>query len=667
MKLKYKHWLLIILLFTNFIVKSQEDVFVFKDEFKTDNNGFLEAWRNVKKGERKIELKTKGGYTEALDYFKQAYNYNPNNAELNYQIGICYLNSIFKPKSLSYFKKAYNKRPELSRIKWYLANAYQYNYLFDSAIIYFQDFMDNMKSYDIREYRKKTQQKIEECRIGKKLYDNPVKVKISNIKNINSKYPDYCPVISADESMMIFTSRREGASEGMIDKRDGQNYEDIYLAFKILDEWLPPKNIGYPLNTTAHDATVGLSADGQKMLIYRNGDLYLCELDGEEWTEPEKLPETINTTAVENSACFSQDGNSIYFIRGRTQDNRSNGDIYITTKSRGKWSRPKKLSPTINTKFDEDGVFLHPDGKTLYFSSKGHETMGGFDIFKTVKQKDGTWSKPVNLGYPINTPDDDVYFVMAANGQTGYYSSVKDDALGFTDIYKVSYIKDEKPIKVKDSLIVEQNTNQSELTLVTGIITDAVSNKPIQAQVEIYDNEKNKLISTSVSNKKTGKFLVSLPSGKNYGMVIKSDNYLFYSENFNINEKEKYKKVDKEISLYNVEEGSKVILKNLFFDSNKSEIRPESYTELEIVKQLLTDYENIRLEISGYTDNTGAEDLNKKLSLKRAEAVVSYLVSKGVDKNRLEYKGFGKKNPIADNNTEKGRQLNRRVEIKIIK
>jgi len=662
------------LLLFSYYAKSQENVIIDKDNFKISKEGYKKAWSSVKLADKYYIANNKGSYLLALEYYLEGYKYNPENAQLNYKIGISYLGSILKANSLSYLEKAYTANSKVATdIVLQLAYSYQYNYQFEKAIEFYNTYKSSLKSVDLKKVQKTIDLKIEQCNNGLTYYNNPTYVDIVNITTLNSQYPDYCPLISADESMMIFTSRRPEGINAETDITDGQYYEDIYVANNIKSVWQPAKNIGKPLNSQYHDATVGLAPDGQSMLIYRNGDIYICYLKGESWTEPELLPEVINTESIENSACFSFDGNSIYFIRGKTDDaTTSNGDIYVSKKKKGVWGKALKLSKVVNTTFDEDGVFMHPDGRTLYFSSKGHNTMGGYDIFSTILQTDGTWTEPVNLGYPINTPDDDVYFVLSANGMHGYYSSIKEDALGFTDIYMINFAK-EKPVVidtlVQDSvpLVVEVAVvNTVRLTIVKGIISDAVSLEPIEATIEIYDNTKNELVSEQKSNSSTGKYLVSLPSGRNYGLVVKADNYLFHSENFDIAESETYNEIIKDIALMPIEQGAKVVLNNIFFDVNKSVLRSESLAELERLKAFMTEHSDLKIEISGHTDNTGSYALNKQLSEDRAKSVVDYLIENKIPSSKLTYRGASYDEPIASNDTEEGRQLNRRVEFKII-
>lgn len=513
-------------------------------------------------------------------------------------------------------------------------------------------------SATIRQYK-------EQCATGRQLMQNPVDVTITNIATINSQWPDYSPIITADGSMMLFTSRREGSSNNNIDKVDGLYNEDIYISYNKNGEWQPPVSAGKNLNTDAHDATVALSPDGLSLLTYTMGDLYISYLKKDGWTKPEKLPSTINSELIENSACFSYDGNTIYFIRGRNQDPaKSNGDIYVSKRSGKTWSRAVKLPPNINTKYDEDGVYMLPDGKTLIFSSKGHNSMGGYDIFKTTLKSDGTWSDPVNLGYPINTPADNVYFVLSADGKTGYYSAERSDSKGYTDIYRVTYNQTQQPV-IADKPKEEEPAIVTQMTLVTGSVTDSKGNA-IAAEVEIYDNDKNELVYSTSTNSATSRYVVSLPAGPNYGMSIKADGFLFHSENFNLKNDSTFSKKEINVNLQKIEEGSKTVLNNLFFDTDKWDVKPESESELNQIVGLMTQNAGIKLEISGHTDSSGSKEHNKALSEKRANSVVKWLEAHGINKARLSARGAGDTEPAASNATEEGRKANRRVEMKIL-
>ncbi|MGB4665343.1 MAG: OmpA family protein, partial [Bacteroidales bacterium] len=491
----------------------------------------------------------------------------------------------------------------------------------------------------------------------------------------------YAPVISADEAMLIFTSRRPTNIGGLRDPMTGKFFEDIYIAY--LEEWgnwllTQP---GAPLNGQYHDAAIGLSPDGQTLYLYKGdngGDIYVSYLKGRNWTIPEALPSPINTKYHESSASLGPDGRTLYFVSDRP-GGIGGRDIWFSRKDNsGYWSSPINLSD-INTPYDEEGVFIHPDGKTLYFSSKGHNTMGGYDIFRTVY--DGKkWSKPVNLGYPINTPDDDLYFVLSASGVHAYISSSRKGTLGDQDIFMITYMI-AKPVmpssevnllawraQPSQDLKFENLIGESSPSLILwkGKVMDEVGT-PLEAQIILTDNETGEQLAVFTSNSETGNFLVSLPSGKNYGVAVKKEGYLFHSENFNIPENAPFKEVNKDIILKKIAVGVEVVLNNIFFDFNKATLRPESKTELQNIIEFLQQNPNISLEISGHTDNVGSYEYNLNLSEKRAQAVVDYLIQQGISSNRLVYKGYSYTKPIASNSTEEGRQLNRRVEFKIIK
>jgi outer membrane protein OmpA-like peptidoglycan-associated protein len=343
-----------------------------------------------------------------------------------------------------------------------------------------------------------------------------------------------------------------------------------------------------------------------------------------------------------------------YFVSGR-DGGQGNKDIWMAKMGKdGKWGAAVNMGKAINTKEDEEGVFIHPDGVTLYFSAKGHNSIGGYDIFKTVFTN-GNWTKPVSLGNVINSKDDDVFFVLDASGKKGFMSSARKGTVGDKDIFEINFI----PIKT------EKKNSGPRLTLLKGTITDEETGKPIEAVLEITNNDKNELISKLNSNSETGKYLVTLPSGKNYGISVNAAGYMFHSENFNISDTAAYIEIVKDIKLHRVTEGKKVVLKNIFFDFDKATLRQESVAELGRLIRFLYENPSVKIELSGHTDNKGTKDYNQKLSESRAKAVVDYLISKGITSSRLTYKGYWFSQPIATNDTEEGRQLNRRTEFLI--
>ncbi|MBN2682127.1 MAG: PD40 domain-containing protein [Bacteroidales bacterium] len=650
-----KNLLLLACLFLfSLIINCQENTPFSKEYFKDNKEGLFEALNNISDGDDYYETGG-GGYALALELFLKANEFNPHNAELNYKIGICYLNSIYKTKALDYIQKAQKLDPKVSSDIFYrLGQVYQYNLDFFKAVNFYNLYLDNLEAQEKTSKLEHIEKKIAECRVGMELIKNIVPGIIVNIKALNSPFADFCPVISADESTLIFTSRREKSTGNEKDPNDLQYFEDIYFSKKENNTWSEPENIGEPINTVGHDATVGLSPNGQTLYIYKGdkngGDIYFCDLVGETWSSPKPLPPTINSPHRETSACLSPDGNTIYFVSDR---NKGFGrDIFFSEKNTAEeWTEAKNIGTTINTKFDEEGVFAHPNGKTLYFSSKGHNTMGGYDIFKTLKDENGNWSEPENIGYPINTADDDVFFVVSADGKRGYLSSVRPDGRGEKDIYVFNF---------------SEAQNENFLTLLSGKVTDNETKNPISAEIEITDLSTGEVISVFNNNESSGEYLLTLPSGKNYSITVSAEKYLFYSENFDLPENSKFNEVEINIELNALKENSKIILKNVFFDYARAIIKPESKSELNRLIKILNDNPKIRIEVSGHTDNVSSLETNNRLSNDRAKAVVDYLIENGIDKTRLEYKGYAYFQPVAENDTEENRAKNRRVEFKII-
>ncbi len=655
-----------------------------KQNFPNDKKGLKEAQNNIAMGD-KFYIAGPGKYYDAIESYMKAYNFNPNNALLNYKIGKCYLYSIDKHKAIIYLEKAHQLKPNVEGdVLLLIAQAFHGIHEFEKAIDKYREYKNVLTPKSLAEIGKDVDRKIKECQTGIELMQNPVRVFIDNMGPvINTQYPEYSPIINADESMIIFTTRRNTTTGGKLDPNDGKYYEDIFISYRENKEWGTPQNPGKPLNSDLHDATVGLSPDGQKLFVYRGdngGDIYECDLKGNTWTKPQRLNKNINTKYHESSASLSPDGRKLYFVSDKP-GGYGGRDIYVSElDKKGNWGPAQLLPSTINTPLDEEAVFIHPDGKTLYFSSKGHNTMGGYDIFKTVFEN-GQWSKPENLGYPINTAGDDVFFSISASGRHGYYSSARPGGFGDQDLYVITFLGAEKQMvnnsddnllawktqAITETVIEEViDIETASLTLLKGRILDEVTLQPVEAKILLSDIDKNEDLATFTSNSATGRYLVSLPSGKNYGIAVSADGYLFHSENFNIPEKAAYQEIEKDIYLKKIAVGSSIVLKNIFFDFNQATLRPESKNELDRLVTLMNDMPSLKIEISGHTDNIGSAQYNKTLSERRAKSVVDYLIENGISPNRLTYKGYGFDMPIAPNDTDEGRQQNRRTEFKII-
>jgi len=663
---------------------AQGDVEFTKSNFPNDKKGLSTAQKNILAGD-KLYIAGVGKYPDAIEYYLKANSFNPDNAMLNYKIGNCYLFTTDKEKAIVYLEKAHSLKPNVEIDVLFLTGmAYHGIHNFEKAILKYREYKNTLTPKQLADFGKIADKKIKECQSGIELTQNPVRVFIDNMgENINTEYAEYSPIINADESMIIFTSRRNTTTGEKTCPIDGKFFEDIFIAQRSGKEWKIPQNPGKPLNSDLHDATVGLSPDGQTLYVYRGdngGDIYECQLKGNSWSKPERLNKNINTKSHESSASLSPDERKLYFVSDKP-GGFGGRDIYISEKDkRGKWGPAKLLSGTINTPYDEEAVFMHPDGKTLYFSSKGHNSMGGYDIFKS-EFENGQWSTPENLGYPINTAGDDVFFSISASGRHGYYSSARSGGYGDQDIYVITFLGVEKPMvnNADDNLlawktqaiaetVIEQiiDIKTTSVTLLKGRVLDDVTQSPLEAKIILSDIDKNEELATFTSNSATGRYLVSLPSGKNYGITVSADGYLFHSENFNIPEKAAYQEIEKDIYLKKIAVGSSIVLKNIFFDFNQASLRPESINELQRLIKLMKDMPALKIEISGHTDNIGSAQYNKTLSERRAKSVVDYLIDNGISANRLTYKGYGFDLPIAPNDTEDGRQQNRRTEFKVI-
>lgn len=716
----------------------------------------------------------KKDYQEAIKNYLSVIQGQPDNPELNFKLGMSYLYTLTKSKAAPYLEKAYKLKPEVDPdIDYHLGMAYQNNHQFGLARKHFEEFKrKNKKLADI------VNEKLQQCIIGDSLVKRPVPVTITNFgPKINSDFHDYSPIISADGNTLIFTSNR---STDAYKIKSSTNFEDIYISHREGSDWSEPEKISSNINIKYNDAAASLSPDGKTLFLYYEagaGDIYFSTLgENGKWSKPDPLKGVNMPTFWETSACVSADGKKLFFSSNRP-GGRGELDIYMCTlDAKGNWGKPVNLGKRINTAGNEDSPYIHPDGVTLYFSSDGHPSLGGTDIFKSV-YKDGQWSRPVNLGYPINSIEYDGFFTMSADKKTGYFSAMRVEGFGEADLYKIEFKDEPKPkvieedpvilasnepisipstqtadtppvtqqpvVKEEPKPVVEQpkveqpkaeppkveqpvvtetpktqppvetpvvvaeapqpesttpvpmtapsnkagtrNTQNEEpmqqyvdpivqvskdnnvVTVLKGKVIDESTAAPLAAVITLVDNTTNKIITRMNSNPATGNFELVIPHGGNYGVSTDKDGYLFNSINFNLPAFAEYQEIDTHIIMVRAEIGKKAVLKNVFFDVGKSELKQESVSELELIKLMLIDNEALKVQINGHTDNTGNSETNKSLSLKRAQAVVDYLIGKGIDSNRLSAKGFGSERPLVSNDDEQeGRAINRRTEIEVI-
>ncbi len=680
---------------TYILLTATSTLFAQNIEFKSSN--FKDKKEEFKKAEQAIEkgdvfyksandaiflVQNPGkNYKNALIEYDIAQKFNPNNAELNLKIGICLAYSTDPFRAIPFIKKAKSLDPACNPfLNYYLGYSQQLEGNFDEALKSYTQFETEYKKAD--DFSKFVVQRKKECTSGKTSFANPIRAWVDIVPELNSEFDDYAPSISTDGSELIFTSNR---TNGHPINDVGEYDKDIYTSTLNNGKWSAPKQIVGGVNSLLDDVSSNLSFDGTRMLLNResNGqkDIYESVLKGNSWSDPVIFNFQIsNQKTNEEYAAYSDDGWSLYFTRDN--DTRANGyDIY-NSKMQSKLNKDYAAATTMipmNSKFNDGPIYLHIDGETMYIASQGNESIGGYDIFVSRKYR-GAWTTPVNLGYPINTPYDDFFFAATANGKFAYISSNRAGGKGGYDIYKVTFWGVEKTpiVDVEDFLLssiampmkdhqieATVDINKKTFTVFKGTTFDAVTKKPIEADIDIIDNTTGSIIETFTTNSASGKFIITLVSGKNYGIAVKAKNYLFHSENFDIPTGSSDNLVSKIIELKNIAIGSKITLRNVFFDIGKSTLRAESNGELDRVVKLLKDVPNLKIEISGHTDNTGSANLNETLSQQRAESVVTYLKNKGITPNRLTAKGYGSSKPVASNSTEDGKQQNRRTEFEI--
>lgn len=624
---------------------------------------------HLSRGDRFYEKKD---YDNALTSYLEALQLDAGNAETNFKVGVSYLHREKVSKAVIYLEKAFNINPDVDPgIDYHLGKAYQFNHQYSKASDHYAAFkIKNKKLANIAD------QKIIECSIADSLFRLPANAEIHSLgPEINTRFTEFWPLVSSDGKTLIFTTNR---SSNNYQIKSATNLEDVYVSRKTGDQWGPPQKLSPNINIKSNDAAASLSHDGKTLFLYYEtgkGDIYTATLQNGEWTVPVALNKFVNNPQYrETSACVSPDGKKLYFASNRP-GGKGGYDIYVSELTQnGQWGRPANLGSTINTRLDEDSPFMHADGVTLYFSSNGHPTLGDNDIFKS-ELKDGKWTLPENLGYPINSSKYDGFFSLSEDKKTGYFSALREDGPGNTDIYAVTFPEPEQPVILASATegsadfidpMIQVQREKKVVTKLSGKVIDVSSAAPLSATIRLVDNTNNRTISR-ISTDESGNFELIIPHGGNYGIRTEKKGYLFNSINYNLPPFEEYQEVDTQILMAKAEVGSIVVLKNVFFDVSQSDLKVESMAELENIRDLLLQNSQLIIQINGHTDNTGDAATNRALSLKRAESVIAYLIKQGVEPRRLLAKGYGSERPLVSNDDEAGgRQINRRTEIEII-
>lgn len=833
----------------SFSVFAQANVEFKKANFTNDREGFEKAHSNLQKADGYF-AQGPHRYERALKYYLLANDFNPNNAYLNSQIGTIYKSLNLPNEALPFFEKAAVLDPrytvEGQRI---IAITYHLDMQWDRAVQEYEKYlsmldteMQNAKKEADREAiqaeKEDIQLRIQQCRNGKEVIKDTVRIVISNLgKSINTKYPEYSAIATEDDQKIFFTSRRSTVTGGEIPPGDVYYYEDVFYSQRNEDgQWDGARSVPGSINTKDHEGLVAISKDGKKMIIYRyknGGDLFESEFDGKNWTAARPITE-INSPYRESHAAYAPDGNTLYFVSENIELGAKNRDIFYVVKGAdGKWGKPVRLSDDINTPYNEDGVYIESSGKTMYFASQGHNSMGGYDIFRS--EWDGEkWGKPVNLGYPANTPSDEVFFTVQANGRKAYFDSNRRGGRGEKDIYQMLFVDNleltlkgivynsvtrqpvvnpeiilsipDEPsqavpvtggsdgsytsqvstrytynarIKARgyddyetrfqiedinlDSLtahkdfflspggdivwtgsvidgetgtrvpatitmtelmtkaenivnttadkgfdisleggraytihveaqgylpheemisaneagaengVLEKDISvfkkgQEGMFTMNGKVYDATKKQAIDAKITVYKENKN--LQTSTGSDKNSGYSTQLANNTVYYVKVEAEGYNTLEERVKLNVAKNRNSLKKDFYL-TATPGNLLAIKNIYFDFDRYNLRPDALTELANLKKMLNGYPDATVELSGHTDMKGTYEYNKVLSLNRARAAYDWLIGNGISKDRIKYTYYSFSKPAAANtnadgsDNAAGRALNRRVEFKV--
>jgi outer membrane protein OmpA-like peptidoglycan-associated protein/Tol biopolymer transport system component len=593
-----------------------------------------------------------GAYLDRRDYLnattqlQNALQADSNFIEAHIQLADVFKLQLNYKSAVKHYRKVLLLNPEFNRGIYLKLGESEINLgEYNQALIHLEKYITYPTiTAENRFYGRKL---IADCNFSIQALQHPVPFKPINLgPEINSPNDEYLPVSTADESTLIFT-------------RKIQNNEDFYKSYKLNGQWASATYLSKLINTAEYnEGAQSLSQDGKYLFFtgcnrpdgVGRCDIYVSQKKGEDWSKPFNISAPVNSPGWESQPAISADGQTLYFVSNR-KGGYGGYDIWKCTVTNKGWSQPENLGPNVNTPYDEQSPFIHPDDSTLYFCSNGWPGMGNKDLFVSRLNKAGKWQKPENMGYPINSNGDENGMSISTTGGYAYFASNTLSGFGGFDIYMFE---------------LPEKTRPHAVTYVKGSVVDANTKKPIDAAVEIVDLVTNQPVYQSPSSPPDGGFLVTLVTGRNYGLTITKNGYLFSSENFSLSGQQPHKPFVIEVPLNTIEIGRSAILKNVFFDTNRFDLKPESQSALKYLINFMALNPAVSIEVSGFTDNAGNDKLNQTLSENRAKAVYDYLVNHGVNATKLQFKGYGKQMPVAANTNEENRAKNRRTEFKII-
>jgi len=610
------------------------------------------ALRSYREGVRAYEYYI---FDKAESLFKEAIEIDPGFYEAYLMLGEMMTDLKRYSDAAAFYRKAVSIDSLFFKPVFFnLANAEIMSGDYERALIHYKVYVDQK---DIAEKNKiRALRNIKNCEFAIEAVKNPVPFDPQGIgPGINTYDDEYWPSITADGQTLMFTRQGRQRDKSMF---GGSSQEDFYISYLREGVWQKSVNAGAPLNTRSNEGAQTLSSDGTYMYFTaceRPGGLGSCDIyfssnRNGAWSEPVNVGSPVNTQYWESQPSVSADGKMLFFSSSRPGGFGAKDLYYSLLNNSGKWGTPRNLGDKINTDGDEMSPFIHFDGKSLYFSSDGRPGMGGFDIYMTKMNEDSTWTEPVNLGYPINTYNDETGLMIESGGVKAYFSSVRDNLYG-KDIFSFALYESVRPEPV---------------SYLKGKVRDKETGRVLTANYELINLSTGKIIISNTTGP-GGDFLVCLPAGYNYGINVSRKGYLFYSESFLFEgEHSLMEPFNKLIHLSPLRAGERMLLSNVFYEVDSWELKKESLIELNRLADLMNENKELVVEIGGYTDSTGTDEHNLLLSERRALSVVNYLKTRSVAPERLRYRGYGNTSPVGDNITYEGRKLNRRTEVKIL-
>ncbi len=648
MKRIYSILLILTFLFIHFSIDAQSK----ERELRTKSS------KAKKQFEKAMEAINENKLEEAIVFLDAAISIDPKFLDAYIIKGDCYMNLGYCKEALVASYKAMEIDPDYYPALYYLTAMQEMQCeKYREAVAHYEAYLKHPKANFIK--TKMVNEYLNRAYYAVKMMNNPVKyVPVNMGEQVNDTTDEYLPAITADESILVYTVRRPRDKFTACAKCTTE--EDFYSSEKdSLGNWVL-RSYMKGVNSPYNEGAQCVSPDG-KYLIFTicnredglgSCDLYWTKRIGSRWTTPRNLGRPVNSDAWESQPTFSSDGKTVFFVSNRVGGVGAS-DIWKTTMlNEGEFSRPENLGRVINTQGNEVSPFIHPDNKTLYFASDGHEGFGGKDLFIARLDSAGKWGAPSNIGYPINTPGDELNLVVNAAGDKGYLSSTKDGGFGGLDLYWFE---------------LDDRLKPEVVNYFKGFVYDENTKKPLEADVELIDLKTGITFVKTKSDPTTGNFLICLPTNHDYLLNVSHPQYLFYSDHFALRGvHDKLNPYVKDVPLKTFKIGETVVLNNVFFDTDKYVLKEESRIELDRLVELLKRNIRVRIEIGGHTDNQGSKEHNVTLSQNRAAAVRNYLIDHGIAKERLTSAGYGMSKPIAPNDSEEGRALNRRTEFKII-